>query len=331
MKVKIIEWLVFLSFVIYTEGAEDEGRCRLVDDHSFKNLHESVCYLSCLSDALNKLYTNGERKLLVNEEVYANASRILDDMEGRAGESVKYLSVISDAMGGKHDKLEKLISYGNTMGDLVAKVGGLFADVNESVRVVRELLPTALMEANRYYTASAEITRTVWDDVKAVEGSDEEAAKCKGENIGVTEFPTTCGNHTCPLRDNVSDDTLQKYKDGCLEINVLKTPGYVSECLNRPRNKLYMDGAVNNLSDTIKWRGESRDGAIFFQLTVQVQNVFGPLIGPFSAGQPPPVLLEVMSNITSLHSHFNKVHNNFTSLLFDIDVAGNVTTANSSI
>ncbi|RHW66873.1 expression site-associated protein 1 (ESAG1) [Trypanosoma brucei equiperdum] len=325
MNVVFVELVILILFSICINGKE---RCTLEDDYEGKNLHESICYLSCLSNALNKLYADGEQRLFVNEEVYANASRILDDMEGRTGEGTKYLSVISSVMDGKHDNLEKLISYGNEMGDIVAKVGGLFAEVNESVRVVRKEIPGALIKANKYYMAIAEIVGTVWDDVKAVEGSDEEAAKCKGENIGVTDFPTACGDYTCPLRDNVSADAVQKYKDGCLAVTVQN--GSVSECLNKPRDNAYENGAVKNSGDVLLWKENDR-AATFFQLTVKVQEIFGPLIAPFAAGQPPSALRAMISNITSLYSHFNGIHGNFTSLLLGTNLTTDVDNTNSNI
>ncbi|RHW71175.1 expression site-associated 1 (ESAG1) protein [Trypanosoma brucei equiperdum] len=328
MKVTIAELVVLLFSVICIDGKE-ESECTVITDyHGDAPLNEAVCYLSCLSDALNNLYSDGETKLFVNEEVYANASRILNDMESKTGESTTYLSVIGGSTEGKHDKLENLISYGNEMGDLVTKAGGLFAEVNESVREVRKEIPDALIKANKYFTAIAEVARTVWDDVNAVEGSDEEAAKCKGEKIGVTDFPTACGDYTCPLRDNVSADAVQKYKDGCLAVTVQNDS--VSECLNKPRDNVYENGAVKNSGDVLLWKENDR-AATFFQLTVKVQEIFGPLIGPFSAGQPPPVILEVMSNITSLYSHFNRVHGNFTSFLRGTNLTDNANISNSAI
>ncbi|SCU65194.1 expression site-associated gene 1 (ESAG1) protein, putative [Trypanosoma equiperdum] len=328
MKATAMYFVILLFLSVCTFG---ESVCTLVaDGDGVDNLHESVCYLSCLSNALNKLYSDGEQKLIVNEEIYANTSRILDDMEGRTDESTKYLSVISSVMDGKHDNLEKLISYGNEMGDIVAKVGGLFAEVNESVRVVRKVLPTALIKASKYYTAIAEIERTVWDDVKALESGDQSA--CIGEKFkSVAELKTMCGDHTCPLTEGLNDRTLKRYGKGCLEINVLNKSGSVIDCINLPRNNLYKNGAGSNSSDLLKWKGEFQNEATRFQLTVEVQNIFGPLLIPFAAGKPPYVLIAVMSNITSLHSQFNKAHNNFTSLLFDIDVTGNVNNTNSTI
>ncbi|EAN76230.1 expression site-associated gene (ESAG) protein [Trypanosoma brucei brucei TREU927] len=327
MKVIVERCLAFSLFVICIGGAEEEGPCTLVDDYYKKNLKETLCYLRCLSNALNKLYTDGERKMLVNEEVYANASRILDDMEGKTGESTKYLSVVSSAMGDQRKKMEKLISYGNEMGDLVAKVGGLFSEVNESVRAVRKYLPDALTTANKYYASIAEITRTAWDDVKAVEAGG--TAKCEERTFQrVKGLLTPCADQTCPLAKTVNESTLKTYKDGCLAVTVQN--GSVRECFNLPRDNLYRSGAVKNSNDALEWK-EVRDRGASFQLKVKVQEIFGPLITPFAAGQPPSMLLGMVSNITSLHSQFNKVHNNFTSLLFDIDVAGNVTTANSSI
>nr|AEL79539.1 esag1 [Trypanosoma brucei brucei TREU927]AEL79558.1 esag1 [Trypanosoma brucei brucei TREU927] len=324
MKVTIVELVVWLFSVICTGGTAPESHCTLVDDHFGKNLHESVCYLSCLSNALNKLYSEGEKKVLVNEEVYANASRILDDMEGRAGASSTYLSVISSVMEGGHDKLEKLIYYGNEMGDLVAKVGGLFAEVNESVRAARKVLPSALMKANKYYTAISEIVRTVWDDVKAVQSGKHE---CKDQKFdGVAELEVTCGSHTCPLRDGVSESALQKYKGGCLEINVMS--GSVSECLNLPRTKLYKNGAISSSHGLLKWY---QDEAAKFQLGLRVKNIFDPLIASFAAGQPPSVLDEMMSNITSLYFRFNEVHSNFTSILLANKLKAEVDNTGSTI
>nr|AEX08462.1 expression site-associated protein 1 [Trypanosoma brucei gambiense] len=256
MKVTIADLVVLLFFVTCTGGSAPESRCTLVDDYYGKNLHESVCYLRCLSNALNKLYSEGEKKLLVTEEVYANASLILDDMEGRAGESSTYLSIISGVMEEQTDRLEKLISCGNAMGDLVAKVGGLFAEVNESVRAVRKKIPDALIRANKYYTAIAEIVRTVWDDVKAMKASSEH--KCKNQEFGgVKEFEITCGDNACPLRDGVNESALQKYKGGCLEINVMN--GSVSECLNLPRNNLYRSVALSSSHGFLKC--STKDGS----------------------------------------------------------------------
>ncbi|EAN80659.1 expression site-associated gene (ESAG) protein, putative [Trypanosoma brucei brucei TREU927] len=324
-KTRIGVWLSLSFLLISFSLARD---CTLVDDYYGKNVPESVCYLSCLSNALNKLYNDGEEKLFVNEEVYADASRILDDMEGETAECVKYLSVISGVMEGKHDKLEKLISYGNEMGDLVAKVGGLFADVNESVRAMREVLPSTLITANKYYTAISEIVRTVWDDVKAVKSDDEEVLQCRnGKIISTGEFSVKCSAHTCPLGVNVTESTLKKYKDGCLEINVMTESGQVSKCFNLPRNNLYISGARINSSGVLEW---SQNDSAFFRLIVKVQDIFAPLIAPFSAGKPPSVLLTKMTNITSLYSHFNKVHNNFTSLLRDTNITVNADNTNTN-
>ncbi|RHW73577.1 ESAG protein [Trypanosoma brucei equiperdum] len=176
--------------------------------------------------------------------------------------------------------------------------------------------------------AIAEIVGTVWDDVKAVEGSDEEAAKCKGEKIGVTDFPTACGDYTCPLRDNVSADAVQKYKDGCLAVTVQNVS--LSECLNKPRDNAYENGAVKNSGDVLLWKENDR-AATFFQLTVKVQEIFGPLIAPFAAGQPPSALRAMISNITSLYSHFNGIHGNFTSLLLGTNLTTDVDNTNSNI
>nr|CAJ16268.1 expression site-associated gene 1 (ESAG 1), putative [Trypanosoma brucei brucei TREU927] len=323
MKTIVVEWVVSVLFAICFANADEEGPCTSVDDYPVYRLNESVCYLKCLSDALNKLYTDGERKLLVNEEVYANASRIIDNIEGKTGESVTYLSVISGVMKGKHDKLEKLISYGNTMGDLVAKVGGLFAEVNESVRAVREDVPTALMTANKYYAAIAEIARTVWDDVKGLGGHGKH--ECE-DIVGVKEFQLLCPDHTCPLKEGVNESALQKYKDGCLDINVLN--GSVSECFNVPRSSLYKNGGVNKSKEGTNWYSPKAD---FFQLKVEVQKIFGPLIAPFSSGLQPFVLAEMMSNITSLYSHFKEVHSNFTSMLHDTNISENVNSTHSTI
>nr|AAA30194.1 expression site-associated gene product (ESAG1-U1EC) [Trypanosoma brucei] len=208
----------------------------------------------------------------------------------------------------KNNRLEKLISHGNAMGDLVAKAGGLFAEVNESVRAVRKEIPGALIKVNKYYTAIAEVTRTVWDDVKAVESGKHE---CKDQEFrGVKEFEVTCGDNACPLRDGVSEGALKHYKNGLLEINVMS--GSVSKCLNLPRNNLYKSGAINSSHGLLKWH---QDSAEMFQLELRVKNIFNPLIASFAAGQPPSVLAEMMANITSLYFRFNEVHRNFTSLL----------------
>ncbi|AAZ10092.1 expression site-associated gene (ESAG) protein, putative [Trypanosoma brucei brucei TREU927] len=330
MKVVAVELIILYFFVICIGGEEEGGKCRLVADvGGFAHINVSLCYLHCLSNALNKLYTDGEQRLFVNEEVYANASRILDDMEGKTGESTTYLSVFSSSMGEQNDKLEKLISYGNEMGDLVAKVGGLFAEVNESVREVRNELPNTLIKANKYYTAIAVITKTVWNDVKAV-GLDSDMAKCSRQEFSAVEnFEASCGDQTCPLENSVTESSLQKYKDGCLTITILN--GSVSECLNRLRDNLYRSGAVQSSRKILEWRGEDRHGAFYFQLTLEIQQIFSTLITPFAAGKPPFALLDMMANITSLNSHFNWVHGNFTSLLLDIGVAGNVSNTNSTI
>nr|P04477.1 RecName: Full=VSG expression site-associated protein 117A; AltName: Full=ESAG protein; Flags: Precursor [Trypanosoma brucei brucei]AAA30190.1 expression site associated protein (ESAG) [Trypanosoma brucei]CAQ57318.1 expression site-associated gene 1 (ESAG1) protein [Trypanosoma brucei brucei]CAQ57330.1 expression site-associated gene 1 (ESAG1) protein [Trypanosoma brucei brucei] len=325
MKVTIVELVVWLFSVNFFVVVAEESRWTLVDDHYGKNLHESVCYLRCLSNALNKLYSEGERRLFVNEEVYANASRILDDMEGKTGESTTYLSVVSSEMGGENNKLEKLISYGNAMGDLVAKVGGLFAEVNESVRAVREEIPSALIRANKYYTAIAEITRTVWDDVNRPLQQDK--ATCGDQKVtGVGELKTECGAHTCPLSDGVNESALQKYKGGCLEINVMS--GSVSECFNLPRNKLYRSVALSSSHGFLKWY---QDEAKRFQLGLRVKNIFGPLIASFGVGQPPSVLAEMINNITSLQSRFNEVHSNFTSILLADNLTADVDNTDSTI
>nr|AAA30195.1 expression site-associated gene product (ESAG1-U1EC) [Trypanosoma brucei] len=325
MKASIVGLVILEFFVMCIGGAEDEGPCPLVDDHFKNNLRKSVCYLKCISDALNKLYTDGEQKFLVNEEVYANASRILDDMEGKTGESTKYLSAISGVIDGEYGKLEKLIFYGNTIGDLVDKVGGLFSEVNESVRAVREVLPSALIKVNKYYTAVAEITRTVWDDLKAMK--ERGTGECEDQiTREVVVLPATCADHTCPLRDRVSKDTIQKYKDGCLAVTVQS--GSVSGCFNRPRDNIYKNGVIESSDDVLKWHDQ---GATVFQLTVKVEDIFGPLIAPFSAWQPPSVLLTKMTNITYLYSHFNKVQSKFTSLLLDTNLIVNVNSSNSTI
>nr|AEX08467.1 expression site-associated protein 1 [Trypanosoma brucei gambiense] len=329
MKVTIADLVLLLFFVICTGGTADESRCTLVDDHYGKNLHESVCYLKCLSDALNKLYSDGEKRLFVNEEAYANASRMLDDMEGRAGASLKYLSVVSSAMGEQDKNLENLISCGNEMGNLVAKAGGLFAEVNESVRAVREDVPTTLMTANKYYAAIAEIARTVWDDVKAVKLVDVEAVECKKWNIIRTgDFSVECGDHTCPLGVNVSERALKRYKDGCLEINVMTESGQVSKCFNLPRMNLYKNGAGKHASDVFEW---PQSDAGRFQLELRVKNIFDPLIASFAAGQPPSVLAEMMSNITSIYFRFNAFHSNFTSILLATKLKAEVDNTGSTI
>nr|AAA20830.1 expression site-associated protein [Trypanosoma brucei] len=327
MNLVTVELVALLFFVTCIDGQE-ENKCMSVTDYKGDGpLSEIVCHVSCLSDALNKLYTDGERKMLVNEEVYANASRILDDMEGKTGESTEYLSVISGVMESKHDKLEKLISYGNEMGNLVAKAGGLFSEVNESVRAVRKEIPGALIKVNKYYTAIAEITRTVWSDVAVVNHGDE--AKCTEQKFRkVGELQTKCVDHTCPLSDDVNEGTLQKYKDGCLDINV--AGGSVSECLNLPRNKLYKSGGRTIPREAIDWH-DHRDEVTYFQLKLQVKSTFTPLIAPFAPGQPPSALLALMSNITSLYSHFNKVHNNFTSLLVDTNRTDNLSSTHYTI
>ncbi|CAJ16726.1 expression site-associated gene (ESAG) protein, putative; expression site-associated gene 1 (ESAG1) protein, putative [Trypanosoma brucei brucei TREU927] len=323
MKVAVFQWLIWAFLMACACGKDDYT---LVTDHEGDApLNESVCYLSCLSDALNNLYSDSEKRLFVNEEVYANASRILDDMEGKSGESTKYLSVISSVISKQNDKLEKLISYGNEMGDLVANVGGLFSEVNESVRAVREVLPSALIRANKYYTAIAEIVRTVWDDVNRPLKQDE--AKCGNQNFGsVGEPKNECVYRTCPLGDGVSEDTLQHYKKGGIEINV--QTGSVSECFNRPRDNLYRNGAEKHSSDVLKWlEGETTR----LQLTVEVQKIFGPLIVPFAAGQSPSALRAMMSNITFLYSHFKEVHSNFTLMLHDTNITDNLNSTHSTI
>ncbi|AAZ10287.1 expression site-associated gene (ESAG) protein, putative [Trypanosoma brucei brucei TREU927] len=324
MKIKIVGLVVFF-FVTF--GVAEESYCTSIDDDKGTNLNQSVCYLKCLSDALNKLYTDGERKLFLNEEVYANASRMLDDMEGKTGESVIYLSVISSVMVEENDKLENLISYGNAMGDLVAKAGGLFAEVNESVRAVRNAIPGALITSNKYYTAIAEIARTVWDDVKAV--SNDEGPECKkGALKGVRGFPVVCVDQTCPLLTGVNEITLQKYRGGCLQIDVLTGSGSVSKCLNLPRDNLYKGGAVKNSTGLINWR---ENGPAFFQLQIYVEEIFDPLIEPFTSGKAPPELLDMMANITLLQSYFNDIHRNFTSLQFSTNNIDNMKSTNFTI
>nr|AAB04048.1 ATA is a putative start codon [Trypanosoma brucei rhodesiense] len=325
MKVTIAELVVLLFSVICIDGKE-ESECTVITDyHGDAPLSESVCYLSCLSNALNKLYTDGENKLFMNEEVYANASRILDDMEGRAGAGL-YLSIISGSTEGKHDKLENLISHGNAMGDLVTKAGGLFAEVNESVRAVRKEIPGALIKVNKYYTAIAEIARTVWDDVKAVESGKHE---CKDQEFrGVKEFEVTCGDNACLLAHGVSEGALKHYKNGRIEINVMS--GSVSKCLNLPRNNLIKSGAVNNSNKVLVWRDDA-DTVTHFLLKLKIRDIFSTLIAPFAAGQPPSVLAEMMSNITLLYFRFNEVHRSFTSLLFDTNSIDNVKSTNSTV
>ncbi|SCU68048.1 expression site-associated gene 1 (ESAG1) protein, putative [Trypanosoma equiperdum] len=288
--------------VLSIVGAFGEDDRTLVTD--FKGdapLSESVCYLSCLSNALNKLYADGENKLFMNEEVYANSSRILDDMEGRAGASVRYLSIISGSTEGKQDKnLENLISHGNGMGDIVAKAGG-----------------------NKYYTAIAEVARTVWDDVNRPLKQDE--AKCGNQNFGsVAEPKNECVHHTCPLGDGVNDEALKHYKKGGIEINV--QTGSVGECFNLPRMNLYKNGAGKHASDVFEW---PQSDAGRFQLTLEVKKIFSPIIVPFAAGLPPSVLLAMMSNITSLESQFNMVHSNFTLLLHENNITLNVNKTSS--
>ncbi|CBH11487.1 expression site-associated gene (ESAG) protein,putative [Trypanosoma brucei gambiense DAL972] len=317
-------YLFFIIFVLSFSVAEE---CMLVADvEGEASLNESVCYLSCLSNALSKLYTDGEQRMLVSEEVYANASRILDDMEGKAGECVKYLSAISGVMEGKHDKLEKLISYGNEMGDLVAKVGGLFSDVNESVRAVRKKLPDALMKANKYYTSVAEVVRTVWDDVKGV-GSLESRLVCDNPVFeSVRKYHSTCPDYKCPFDGGVSTDAFRKYKNECLEIVVY----YYDRCRAQelPRDRLYRGGIVGALPALLDWGGREHN---YFKLILEIRQMFAPLISPLASGLPPSVLLATISNITSYYTHFNKVHANFTSLLIDADLTDNVNGTNFTI
>ncbi|EAN77446.1 expression site-associated gene (ESAG) protein, putative [Trypanosoma brucei brucei TREU927] len=323
MRVVILEWTILILLIVGAYG--DNDHALVADYEGDAPLSETVCYLRCLSDALNKLYTDGEKKLLVNEEVYANVSRILDSMEAKTGESVKYLSVISGAMVGESEKLEKLISYGNTMGDLVAKVGGLFAEVNESVRTVRKEIPDALIKANKYYTSIAEIVRTVWDDLKAIPTSID--PKCEnGEFDGVKEFEVKCGDSSCPLRNGVSEDALKHYKRGRIEVNVLN--GSVSRCLNLQRKNLYKNGAEKHSSEVLKW---PQDDATFFQLKLEVQSMFGPLIVSFAAGRTTSALLEMVENITSLRSRFKEIHSDFTSLLLNPNSTDNVNSTDSTI
>ncbi|AAZ10609.1 expression site-associated gene (ESAG) protein, putative [Trypanosoma brucei brucei TREU927] len=323
MKVEIVELAILLSFIICVDGENVEHNCKTVDDYYFRNINESVCYLSCLSNALNKLYSDGEKRLFVNEEAYANASRILDDMEGKTGESTKYLSVISSVMEGEHDKLEKLISYGNQMGDLAAKAGGLFVEVNESVRAVRKEIRDALIQANKYYTAVAEIAGTVWafDGQKVVEGDH----KCDLEASKKTvEFQSKCSAHTCPLRNGVNKSTLQQYKNGCLEISVMHSH-IVDFCHQSPRNVLYVSGAVKDSGNALKWK----PGHAFF-LTIEVKGIFSSLIASFTAGHPPPVLLAMVSNMTLLYSLFSETYSNFTSLLLGTSITDNLNSTDST-
>ncbi|SCU70601.1 expression site-associated gene (ESAG) protein, putative [Trypanosoma equiperdum] len=326
MKVTIAELVVLLFSVICIDGKEDNGCTLITDYHGDAPLSESVCYLSCLSDALNNLYSDGEKRLFMNEEVYANAFRILDDMEGRAGESVRYLSIISVAMVEENNRLEKLISHGNAMGDLVAKAGGLFAEVNESVRAVRKEIPGALIKVNKYYTAIAEVTRTVWDDIKGV-GLVNAKFECKDpvfESVG--EYQATCPDYRCPFNDGVNVDAFQKYKNECLEITV----SYFDKCRAQklPRDILYGNGIVVDSRSFLEWRD---NGHNYFQLILKIRQIFVPLIGPFAAGQPPPVILEIMSNITSLYSHFNRVHEIFTSFLRGTNLTDSANISNSAI
>nr|CAQ57447.1 expression site-associated gene 1 (ESAG1) protein [Trypanosoma brucei brucei] len=307
-----------------------ESHCTRVGDYQeHAPLTEAVCYLRCLSDALNKLYSEGERRLFVNEEVYANAARVLDDMEGRAGASLKYLSVIRGVMERGHDKLEKLISCGNKMGDLLTKAGGLFAALEDSVKEVRKEIPGALIKTNKYYTSVAEIVRTVWTDVGEILYGDSKGRRyCKTSKVeGVGEFKTECGPHTCPFASKVDAAALNKYKGHCLYVG---SNGYVRECFHLPRNSLYEHGPVNTLGDALEWE-ENWSGSLGFELTVKVDKIFGPLIASFGVGIAPSVLAEMINNITSLQSRFNEVHSNFTSLLLTTKLKTDVDNTDSTI
>ncbi|AAZ11572.1 expression site-associated gene (ESAG) protein, putative [Trypanosoma brucei brucei TREU927] len=324
MKITIVELVILLFFAVNIDG--EGGACMLLADvENDVSLDESVCYLSCLSSALSKLYTDGERKMFVNEEVYANASRILDDMEWKSGESATYLSVISGVMEGKHDKLEKLISYGSAMGDLVAKVGGLFVGVNESVRAVRNAVPDALITANKYYTAAAEVERTVWDDVKGMEAPRMSAECSDPVFTNVAGYKVICPDYVCPFNHGVTAAAFRKYKNECLEITVY----YPNKCRAQglPRGKLYGNGIVKNLTTLLEWR----DDHSYFQLTLKIRQMLDPLIVPFASGFPPSVLVGTLSNITSLYSHFNEVYSNFTSLLLGTNTPENVNRTNFPI
>nr|CAQ57307.1 expression site-associated gene 1 (ESAG1) protein [Trypanosoma brucei brucei] len=328
MKVEIVELVVLLFSVTCVDAWLQGADCTRVADHKeHAPVTEAVCYLRCLSDALNKLYTEGENKLLVTEEVYANASRILDDMEGRAGASLKYLSVIRGVMERGHDKLEKLISCGNAMGDLVSKVGGLFAALEDSVKEVRKEIPGALIEANKYYTSVAEIVRTVWDDVGEIVWSSTKAQCGSQEVKGVGELKTECGAHTCPLKVGVNESGLDKYKGHCLYVG---RHSYLRGCFGLPRGRLYRHGPVNTLGDALEWE-ENWSGNMGFELTVKVQKIFGPLIASFDVGIAPSTLAEMINNITSLQSRFNEVHSNFTSLLLTTKLKTEVYNTDSTI
>nr|CAQ57438.1 expression site-associated gene 1 (ESAG1) protein [Trypanosoma brucei brucei] len=328
MKVEIVELVVLLFSVTCVDAWLQGADCTRVADHKeHAPVTEAVCYLRCLSDALNKLYTEGENKLLVTEEVYANASRILDDMEGRAGASLKYLSVIRGVMERGHDKLEKLISCGNAMGDLVSKVGGLFAALEDSVKEVRKEIPGALIEANKYYTSVAEIVRTVWDDVGEIVWNRTEAECGRQKVEGVGELKTECGAHTCPLAEAVRESALHEYKGHCLYVGRLS---YLRHCFNLPRGRLYRHGPVNTLGDALEWE-ENWSDYMNFELTVKVQKIFGPLIASFDVGIAPSTLAEMINNITSLQSRFNEVHSNFTSLLLTTKLKTEVYNTDSTI
>nr|CAQ57462.1 expression site-associated gene 1 (ESAG1) protein [Trypanosoma brucei brucei] len=328
MKVTIAELVVLLFFVTCVDAWPQGADCTRVGDYKeHAPLTEAVCHLRCLSDALNKLYTEGERKMLVTEEVYANASRILDDMEGRAGASLKYLSVIRGVMERGHDKLEKLISCGNKMGNLVAKVGGLFAALEDSLKEVRKEIPGALIKTNKYYTSVAEIVRTVWEDVGEILWNDTEA-KCGSQKVeGVGELKTECGAHTCPLAEAVRESALHEYKGHCLYVG---RHGYVRDCFHRPRNSLYEHGPVNTLGDALVW-DDNDPNPMYFELTVKVDKIFGPLIASFGVGIAPSTLAEMINNITSLQSRFNEVHSNFTSLLLAANLMADVDNTDSTI
>nr|CAQ57342.1 expression site-associated gene 1 (ESAG1) protein [Trypanosoma brucei brucei]CAQ57357.1 expression site-associated gene 1 (ESAG1) protein [Trypanosoma brucei brucei] len=328
MKVTIAELVVLLFSVTCVDAWPQGADCTRVGDYKeHAPVTEAVCYLRCLSDALNKLYSEGEKKLLVTEEVYANASRILDDMEGRAGASLKYLSVIRGVMERGHDKLEKLISCGNKMGDLVSKVGGLFAALEDSVKEVRKEIPGALIKTNKYYTSVAEIVRTVWEDVGEILWNSTEA-KCGSQKVeGVKEFKTECGPHTCPFAKTVRQSGLDKYKGHCLYVG---RNSYLRHCFNLPRNSLYVHGPVNTLGDALEWE-ENWSGYLGFELTVNVQKIFTPLIASFGVGIAPSVLAEMINNITSLQSRFNEVHSNFTSLLLTTKLKTEVYNTDSTI
>nr|P04478.1 RecName: Full=VSG expression site-associated protein 221A; AltName: Full=ESAG protein; Flags: Precursor [Trypanosoma brucei brucei]AAA30191.1 expression site associated protein (ESAG) [Trypanosoma brucei]CAD21890.1 ESAG1 [Trypanosoma brucei]CAQ57292.1 expression site-associated gene 1 (ESAG1) protein [Trypanosoma brucei brucei] len=329
MKVEIVELVVLLFSVTCVDAWLQGADCTRVADHKeHAPVTEAVCYLRCLSDALNKLYSEGEKKLLVTEEVYANASLILDDMEGRAGESSTYLSVIRGVMEEQTDRLEKLISYGNKMGNLVAKAGGLFAALEDSLKEVRKEIPGALIKTNKYYTSVAEIVRTVWEDVGEILWKETEA-KCGSQKVeGVGEIQTECGAHTCPFADNgVAASAVDKYKGHCLYVG---RNSYLRHCFNLPRGRLYRHGPVNTLGDALEWE-ENWSDYMNFELTVKVQKIFGPLIASFDVGIAPSTLAEMINNITSLQSRFNEVHSNFTSILFTTKLKTEVYNTDSTI